>query len=50
MPELSIVIPAQNGEKYIKKCDEGIASQAFIYWEAIFVADESIRQKNQSKI
>lgn len=41
MPELSIVIPVYNGEKYIKKCYEGIASQSFKNWEAIFVDDGS---------
>ena len=35
MPELSIVIPVYNGEKYIRKCYEGIASQVFKDWEAI---------------
>jgi glycosyltransferase EpsJ len=37
MPELSIVIPVYNGEKYIKKCYEGIASQVFKDWEAILI-------------
>ncbi len=41
MPELSIVIPVYNGEKYILKCYEGIASQTFKNWEAIFVDDGS---------
>ncbi len=41
MPELSIVIPVYNGEKYIEKCYEGIASQSFKDWEAIFVDDGS---------
>ncbi len=41
MPELSIVIPVYNGEKYIRMCYEGIASQSFKDWEAIFVDDGS---------
>ena len=41
MPELSIVIPVYNGEKYIRQCYEGIASQSFTDWEAIFVDDGS---------
>ncbi|MBE5828522.1 MAG: glycosyltransferase [Butyrivibrio sp.] len=42
MPELSIVIPVYNGGKYIRQCYEGIASQSFTDWEAIFVDDGSI--------
>lgn len=41
MPELSIVIPVYNGGKYIQQCYEGIASQSFKDWEAIFVDDGS---------
>ncbi|WP_022778688.1 glycosyltransferase [Butyrivibrio sp. AE3009] len=41
MPELSIVIPVFNGEKYVQMCYEGIASQSFKDWEAIFVDDGS---------
>lgn len=42
MPELSIVIPVYNGGKYIQQCYEGIASQSFSDWEAIFVDDGSV--------
>ena len=42
MPELSIVIPVYNGEKYIRNCYEGIASQSYKDWEAIFVDDGSV--------
>ncbi len=42
MPELSIVIPVYNGGKYIQQCYEGIASQSFTDWEAIFVDDGSV--------
>ncbi len=41
MPELSIVIPVFNGEKYVRSCYDGIASQSFKDWEAIFVDDGS---------
>ncbi len=41
MPGLSIVIPVYNGEKYIRNCYEGIASQSYKDWEAIFVDDGS---------
>ena len=41
MPELSIVVPVYNGGKYIQQCYEGIASQSFTDWEAIFVDDGS---------
>ncbi len=41
MPGLSIVIPVYNGEKYIRQCYEGIASQSYSDWEAVFVDDGS---------
>lgn len=43
MPELSIVIPVFNGEKYIQMCYEGIASQLiYIGKHFYFISQEGI--------
>ena len=41
MPEISLVIPIYNVEKYLKRCIESIAKQSFTNFEAIFVNDGS---------
>ncbi len=41
MPEISIIIPVYNGEKYIQRCYDSIKNQDFCDYEIIFVDDES---------
>lgn len=41
-PEVSIVIPAYNAEKYLEKCLESLLKQTFKNFEAIIVNDGSI--------
>lgn len=41
-PEISIVIPVYNGEKYIEECLSSILHQTFQNWECIIVNDGSI--------
>ncbi|MDE6040062.1 MAG: glycosyltransferase, partial [Muribaculaceae bacterium] len=38
-PEVSIIVPVYNVEKYVKECLESIASQTFTDWECIVVDD-----------
>lgn len=41
MPEISIIIPCYNVEKFINRCYESIKKQTFQDYEIIFVDDES---------
>ncbi len=41
MPEISIIVPVYNVEKYLTKCIESIISQTFKDWELILVNDGS---------
>lgn len=41
MAKLSIVMPAKNSEKYLRKCLNTIIKQSFQEWELIFVNDHS---------
>ncbi len=42
MPEISIIIPVYNSEKYLEKCITSILNQIFINFELILVNDGSI--------
>lgn len=39
MPEISIIVPVYNVEKYIRRCLDSIQSQTFVDWECICVDD-----------
>lgn len=41
MPEISIIVPVYNVEKYLSQCIESIKSQTFEDWELILVDDGS---------
>lgn len=41
MPEISIIIPFKNGEKYLKRCIKNIEEQKYKDWELILVDDGS---------
>lgn len=41
MPEISIIIPIYNAEKYLVRCLDSIKAQNFIDWECILVNDGS---------
>ena len=40
-PEISVIIPVYNVEKYIKRCLDSVLAQSFKNWEAICVNDGS---------
>lgn len=46
-PLFSIIIPAFNAEKYIKKCIESIVNQSFCDYEAIIVDDGSLDETSK---
>lgn len=41
MPEISIIVPVYNVEKYIRRCLDSILTQTFTDWECILVDDGS---------
>lgn len=41
MPEISIIVPVYNVEKYIRRCLDSILAQTFTDWECILVDDGS---------
>ncbi|MDE7115852.1 MAG: glycosyltransferase [Muribaculaceae bacterium] len=41
MPEISVVIPVYNGEKFLDKCYDSLKNQTFDDWEAVFINDGS---------
>ena len=41
MPEISIIIPIYNAEKYLVRCLDSIKEQNFTDWECILVNDGS---------
>ena len=41
MPEISVIIPVYNVEKYLKKCLDSLTAQTFTDWEAICIDDGS---------
>lgn len=41
-PEISIIVPVYNAEKYLTRCVESIVSQTFTDWELILVDDGSL--------
>lgn len=41
MPGISIIIPAYNAEKYLKKCVESVEKQTFQDWELLLIDDGS---------
>ena len=41
MPEISIIIPVYNVEKYLRRCLDSVLNQTFTDWEAICVNDGS---------
>ena len=41
MPELSIIVPVYNVEKYLEKCLDSILNQTFQDFEAILIDDGS---------
>ena len=41
MPEISVIVPVYNMEKYLKRCVDSILSQSFSDFELILVDDES---------
>ena len=41
MPELSIIVPIYNGEKFLNKCVDSILAQSFTDFEVILVDDGS---------
>lgn len=40
-PEISIIIPVYNTEKYVKKCLNSIREQSYLNWECILIDDGS---------
>ena len=40
-PQISIIIPVYNAEKYLRKCIESVIAQTYKDWEAILVNDGS---------
>ncbi|MCM1337661.1 MAG: glycosyltransferase family 2 protein [Candidatus Amulumruptor caecigallinarius] len=41
MPQISVVIPAYNSEKYLRECLDSIKAQTFTDWECLVVDDGS---------
>jgi glycosyltransferase involved in cell wall biosynthesis len=41
MPEISVIVPVHNAEKYLKKCVESVQKQTFPDWELLLVDDAS---------
>ena len=42
MPNISIIIPFRNGEKYLENCITNIEKQNYKDWEIILVDDGSV--------
>lgn len=42
MPEISVIVPVYNVEKYLRQCIESIKMQTFENWELILVDDGSL--------
>lgn len=40
-PEISVIVPVYNGEKWIEQCINGVLSQTYTDWELIIVDDGS---------
>ena len=40
-PQISIIVPVYNGEKWIRRCVEGIFAQTYKDWELIIIDDGS---------
>ena len=40
-PQISIIVPVYNGEKWIRRCVEGIFAQNYKDWELIIIDDGS---------
>jgi glycosyltransferase involved in cell wall biosynthesis len=48
MPNISIIVPVYNAEKYLHRCANSVLNQTFIDWECILIDDGST--DNSSKI
>ena len=47
-PQISVIVPVYNGEKYLRRCLESLQRQTLQKWQAIFVDDGSV--DNSGKI
>ena len=50
MPEISIITPVYQAEKFLKKCVDSILSQSFTDWELLLVDDGSTDRMRGSVI
>ena len=47
MPEISIITPVYQAEKFLKKCVDSILSQSFRDWELLLVDDGSTDRSSE---
>ena len=47
MPEISIITPVYEAEKFLKKCVDSILSQSFTDWELLLVDDGSTDKSSE---
>ena len=47
MPEISIITPVYQAEKFLKKCVDSILSQSFTDWELLLVDDGSTDKSSE---
>ena len=47
MPEISVIIPVYNVEKYLRRCLDSLLAQTFTDWHAICVNDGSVDKSGE---